>query len=215
MLEVLHAKLTQGILHDDLQWPHAQPRLTVTKPASTHWLNTETRYVDSMTKGNLPSSFIASRLPPKWSVLSLHMTPDNESLLAIRYDRNRRPVVLQLPLDRVYRREGEEDLFDLQSARSEMSDIITSANTTSQNAKNMVSMDERRTWWSERKELDKRLASLLVDIEQRWLGAYRVRVSLYTDLLMLTSSDNNCLLLAYTHKASEYAQRSGNLHLSA
>lgn len=186
MLEVLHAKLTQGILHDDLKWPHAQPRLTVTKPTSTHWLNMETRYVNSMTKGSLPSSSIASRLPHKWSVLSLHMTPDNESLLAIRYDRNRRPVVLQLPLDRVCRREGEEDLFDLQSARSEMSDIIMSANTTSQNAKNMTSMDERRTWWSERKELDKRLASLLVDIEQRWLGAYRVRLGLCTDLLMCT-----------------------------
>lgn len=174
MLEVLHTKLTHGILRDDLVWPDAQPRLTVSKPLNHYWKETEARYQRSTTRGSIPASTMASKLPKAWSVLSLHMALDNESILAVRYDRNHQPIVLQLPLDRVYRREGEEETFGFESARSAMSEIISSANTTSQSAKNMVNIDDRRNWWTERKELDQRLASLVVSIEERWLGVYKV-----------------------------------------
>jgi separase len=55
-----------------------------------------------------------------------------------------------------------------------MSEIIESANATSQNAKNVTSLEDRREWWTERKALDRRLAALLLNIERRWLGAYKV-----------------------------------------
>lgn len=173
-MEVLDSKLTHGILQDDLVWPHARPRLTNTKPLAAHWKNLESRYLSATSKGFSASSDIAASLPQNWSVLSLHVTPDEESLLAVRYDAGRRPLILQLPFDRTSRREGEDIIFSLQYARAEMSEIIESANATSQNAKNVTSLEDRREWWTERKALDRRLAALLLNIERRWLGAYKV-----------------------------------------
>lgn len=117
---------------------------------------------------------IGSLLPDSWSVLSLHVTPDAMSLLAVFYAPNAQPLILQLPFDRVGRREGDESIFDLQAARLEMNEITSAANATSQNAKNVTSYEDRRNWWAERKALDRRLAELLVNIEKRWLGAYKV-----------------------------------------
>lgn len=123
----------------------------------------------------LPFSDIGSLLPSNWSVLSLHVTPDEESLLAVQHTPGNCPLILQLPFDRISRREGDDSLFNLQAAKAEMSNIIYSANATSQNAKNVTSLEDRRSWWTERKALDRRLAAILVNIEKRWLGAYKVR----------------------------------------
>lgn len=174
MLEVLHSKLTNGILRDDLLWPKFQPRLTVSKPLSKYWLDLEDRYLRSTSSGSLSSSGLADTLPSNWSVLSLHTTPDRDSLVAVRYECGQTPTVLQLPLDRAARRDGEDQLFDLDAAQRELREIIQSANQTSQNAKNVISVEQRREWWTERKALDRRLAALLVNIQDRWLGAYKV-----------------------------------------
>lgn len=174
MIEVLHQKLTHGILRDDLVWPHSQPRLTNSKPLSVHWKQLEDRYSRTTSKGIADSDNISCLLPKQWSALSLHVTPDATSLLAVLYTCDSQPLILQLPFDRVSRRDGDEKIFDLQAARLEMSDITLSANATSQNAKNVTSSEDRRSWWTERKALDRRLAALLIDIEKKWLGAFKV-----------------------------------------
>ena len=55
-----------------------------------------------------------------------------------------------------------------------MLEIIRGSNTTSQQAKDITSVEGRRAWWKERKDLETRLATLLVNIDERWFGAFRV-----------------------------------------
>jgi hypothetical protein len=146
----------------------------VQKPTSICWQNAEVRYKRYSTGDGMPTSEAATLLSRHWAALSLHLTPDLESIIATRYDNGRPPLVVQLPLDRVGRRDGEDCILGFLQAREELVDIIARANATSQNAKNVVEIEARRTWWSERKTLDQRLAALLGDMERKWFGAFRV-----------------------------------------
>lgn len=82
-----------------------------------------------------------------------------------------------MPFDRLARREGDEEAFNLDVAQLEMKEIIVAANATSQNAVNVRTTEERREWWTQRKHLDARLARLLIGIEDKWFGAFKVCAS--------------------------------------
>lgn len=85
------------------------------------------------------------------------------------------PVVVRLPFDRLGRREEEEELFTYQTARMELLDIIHASNASSQRAKHVDGAEARQEWWTERRELDGRLGTLLDNVEKRWLGIFKVR----------------------------------------
>lgn len=176
MLDSIHARLSQGILANDLTWPSHPYESAVANGASMsgYWQKARSRYITNLNPGSLHDISIVDQLPANWSVVTLHLSPDKQSLLAVRLERHTRPLVLQLPLDRLGKREGEDHLLSFDLAKGELLDIIKASNETCKNAKDTTTVEARKAWWKQRKELELRLATLLVNIDQRWLGAFKV-----------------------------------------
>lgn len=119
-------------------------------------------------------------LPDGWTVISIGLSADRNSLLLAR--RSGCPslseVVFSLPIDRQSRREGEEqeDMLTVPYALEELSDIVTSSNDLTSSARSVSSsqdVEERKEWWTRRRELDERMKSLCEQVESKWLGAFK------------------------------------------
>jgi hypothetical protein len=135
---------------------------------------------------------MSSILPANWSTISLHLTTDRDNLILVRHRRESEPIVFKLPLDRLARREGEDESFTYDNAINELNDIIASTKVNSQNAKNVKTREEREAWWQERQELDTRLKDLLQMVEDNWLGAFKV--SLRSPPSSRTTAHYSCVL---------------------
>ena len=179
MLECITAKVSHGMMPDDLQWPGSASKARTASGAilAQYWQTLQLRYSADLSQGTPSVGSITASLPLNWAVLSLHLSLDHLSIIAVRHTHGRKPLVMQLPLDRLGKREGEDHLLSFDLARGEMLEIIRGSNTTSQQAKDITSVEGRRAWWKERKELEARLATLLVNIDERWFGAFRVSSS--------------------------------------
>nr|XP_018264106.1 uncharacterized protein I303_03986 [Kwoniella dejecticola CBS 10117]OBR86264.1 hypothetical protein I303_03986 [Kwoniella dejecticola CBS 10117] len=114
-------------------------------------------------------------LPTEWSVISINVTDDRNTMFISRHQRNHQPIVFCLPLDRQGRREGEDDesLFTFDSAINEMKDIIDRSNDTARTAKGVVTREDKIAWWEERFRLDAKMKALCESIEFVWLGAFK------------------------------------------
>lgn len=135
-----------------------------------------------MTRQPFDPCSLPSQLPATWMAVCIGVNEAKDCLYVARYEAEREPLFLSLPMDRVGRRENEEPLFQGELAFSELTDIIDQANSTSQRAKSVKSDDDKNAWWSQRRELDERLKILLANVEHRWLGVFKVSISL---LLMI------------------------------
>ncbi|GJN89037.1 hypothetical protein Rhopal_002011-T1 [Rhodotorula paludigena] len=176
MLDAVEHRLALRTRHDDLTWPIPEmPPMHDEGDADLALLHSlRERYRIETPEPSLVETPLASLLPPAWSAITVHLTPSQDSLILCRYRREAEPLVFKLPLDRLARREGEEDeAFTFALAQAELREIIQLNNAGAQNAKNVESKDERAAWWQERKELDQRLAVLLQTIEDAWLGAFK------------------------------------------
>ncbi|WWC85253.1 uncharacterized protein L201_000115 [Kwoniella dendrophila CBS 6074] len=112
-------------------------------------------------------------LPPEWAVISINVTDDRNTMFISRHQRDHKPLVFCLPLDRQGRREGEDDSLTFDSALEEMKDIIKCSNDTARTAKNVVTREDKLAWWEERYRLDSKLKDLCESIEFVWLGAFK------------------------------------------
>jgi separase len=120
---------------------------------------------------------LTQTLPEGWSVVTINLTDDQNTLFISRQQGNREPIVFAVALNRQSKKEDDEDeQFTFQAATSELRDIIQSSDDTARNAKNIDTRDGRIEWWNTRKALDKRLEALLREIEFSWLGAFKVRL---------------------------------------
>jgi separase len=172
MLDSVNSKLRCGIIHDDLRWPSS----AVVENAREHTLHaTRDRYVSESSGKACGNPQIGLPLPAEWSVLSLHLSQDCRSILAVRYGQSGSPVVYQLPLDRLGRRESDENLLTFEVANAELVEIVKQSNESAQAAKDMKTSEDRKAWWKLRKELEARLHDLLTNVEDRWFGMLRVR----------------------------------------
>lgn len=175
MLDAIDHKLAQSARQDDLLWPTAPVEEESESSADrAYLLSMRERYRLETPEPALTDPSMSSLLPPKWSTISLHLTPDRDNLIIVRHRRQTEPVVFKLPLDRLARREGEDESFTHEDAMNELINIIASTKLSSQNAKHVKTRDEREAWWQERQELDNRLKELLQMIEDIWLGAFKV-----------------------------------------
>lgn len=121
---------------------------------------------------------LSHALPEGWSVVTINLTEDQNTLFISRQQSNREPIVFAVSLNRQNKKEEDDDEeFSFQAAISELRDIIQNSDDTSRNAKNIDSREGRIEWWSTRKTLDKRLETLLKEIEYSWLGAFKVSLS--------------------------------------
>ncbi|CAH7673700.1 peptidase family C50-domain-containing protein [Phakopsora pachyrhizi] len=110
-------------------------------------------------------------LPSSWRIVSIHLALDKDSLYIVNHSESEKPLVVKLPLDRLNRREGEDNFFTLSTAVEELKSIVTKSNAATQRARHVSGHNEKVSWWKERKELDTRMEQLVENIENNWLGA--------------------------------------------
>ncbi|GAA5928121.1 separase [Sporobolomyces koalae] len=175
MLDAIDHKLAQTTPQDDLLWPAtAVEGDGEDQPAERqHLLTMRERYRLETPEPALTDAAMSALLPPNWSAVSLHLTPERDNLIIVRHRRDTDPVLFKLPLDRLARREGEEETLTYDDAITELNDIIATTKVNAANAKFVKSREEREAWWQERQQLDERLKDLLQNIEDVWLGAFK------------------------------------------
>ncbi|GAA5940472.1 hypothetical protein JCM1841_001027 [Sporobolomyces salmonicolor] len=177
MLDAIDHKLADSARRDDLSWPSVEPpSLKDDDVAHLQLLQTmRERYRLETPEPILTDASMSSLLPPSWSTISLHLSSERDCLVLVRHRRDAEPIVFKLPLDRLARREGEEEeeAFTYDVAASELKEIIELSNAGTQNAKHVDGKEARAAWWQERKELDRRLQKLLQTVEGAWLGAFK------------------------------------------
>ncbi|KAG0258711.1 hypothetical protein DFQ27_004497 [Actinomortierella ambigua] len=109
-------------------------------------------------------------LPSSWTVVSLSMDIERETLYVNRLRAHTMPVILQLPLTRVKQRAADHPeplTYDL--ALAELEDILKNSNETLQAGQSLVTREEKLAWWEARKELDDRMHNLLQVMQNHWL----------------------------------------------
>ncbi|GAA5868801.1 hypothetical protein JCM1840_005124 [Sporobolomyces johnsonii] len=177
MLDAIDHKLTDSARHDDLSWPSVDPpSLNDDDDSNRQLLQTmRDRYRLETPEPILTDASMSSLLPPSWSTISLHLSSERDCLVLVRHRRDAEPIVFKLPLDRLARREGEEEeeAFTYDVAAGELKEIIELSNAGTQNAKHVDGKEARAAWWQERKQLDRRLQELLQTVEGAWLGAFK------------------------------------------
>ncbi|GAA5849620.1 hypothetical protein JCM8547_000513 [Rhodosporidiobolus lusitaniae] len=174
MFDAVEHKISPSARNDELDWPTTSlPSLTSSSESNEHLYSLRDRYRVETAELNLTDSSLSSILPEHWSAVSIHLTPEQDSLLLVRHRRSSEPLLFKLPLDRLARREGEDDAFTYEVAAGELKDIIELSNAGTQAAKLVETKEERAAWWQTRKGLDQRLQELLQAMEDAWLGAFK------------------------------------------
>ncbi|KAJ9094312.1 hypothetical protein QFC19_007997 [Naganishia cerealis] len=129
---------------------------------------------DRFTKSDVNAcKSLTEQLPDGWCVVTINLTDDQNTLFISRQQAAREPIVFAVALNRQSKKEEDEDGFTFETAIGELRDIIQSSDDTARNAKHIDSREGRLEWWNTRKALDKRLESLLKEIEFSWLGAFK------------------------------------------
>ncbi|WVQ70354.1 uncharacterized protein L199_008581 [Kwoniella botswanensis] len=194
LLEAIECKFTD-IVNDDTKWPtFSNNTMNVDERHQINGsLETETEdlddhnghlreYWDKIKIKYLTNSILSlstepskelNNLPSEWAVITINVTDDRNTMFISRHQRDCKPIVFCLPLDRQGRREGEDDSLTFDSALAELQDIIDCSNNGARTAKNVVSREEKLAWWEERYRLDKKMKDLCESIEFVWLGAFK------------------------------------------
>ena len=142
------------------EWPSPDHSSEVT--------NTENSFPSSLCQGDV------STLPSSWKVLSISISNDKKELLLGKMERDREPFTLRLPIQRQMDEDDDEaDPFDYTVCRTEFLDIIEQANVSAHSTGVRNDKQVKKDWWAKRENLNARLAILLDNIENIWLGGYR------------------------------------------
>ena len=113
-------------------------------------------------------------IPSTWCAISISLNEARDELYMARYDANQSPFILRLPLSRHISRDlGDEESFGFEEAKTELLEIIQLSTFSTQNAREISGKAEKKAWWSEREALDRRLHSLLQNIQNIWMGGFR------------------------------------------
>nr|XP_019002345.1 uncharacterized protein I203_04824 [Kwoniella mangroviensis CBS 8507]OCF65806.1 hypothetical protein I203_04824 [Kwoniella mangroviensis CBS 8507] len=194
LLEAIECKFTD-IVNDDTKWPSLptdtmdvdeRPQMNSSSENESedlddhngqlreYWDKIKIKYLTNsiLTLTSEPSKEL-NNLPPEWAVITINVTDDHNTMFISRHQRDCKPIVFCLPLDRQGRREGEDDSLTFDSALAELQDIIDCSNNGARTAKNVVSREEKLAWWEERYRLDKKMKDLCESIEFVWLGAFK------------------------------------------
>ncbi len=108
-------------------------------------------------------------LPPNWTVCSISVDIETNDMYICRYRQKTTPLLLRLPLRRQSSRDGDNDGFSYEDAIREFNSILDLCNQITKNP------STSKEWWKTRKELDVRLKNLLYNIENWWLGGFKVK----------------------------------------
>ncbi|KAK4048368.1 separin protein [Microbotryomycetes sp. JL221] len=178
MYEAVERRLSDSARHDDLRWPSldlddSSDGKNKSIDNAEYWLGLRDRYRSESHEHSSSGQNLCDVLPCSWSAVSLHLSASRDCLIITRHERGSKPIIVRAPLDRIARREGEEESMSYDMAIGELRDIISASNRGTQEAKNVEGKAGRAAWWAERKELDVRLKTLLEAIENEWLAAFK------------------------------------------
>lgn len=144
------------------------------EPLFTYWEALKRRYTSETVS---PSSFASlsseiSKLPPKWTIVHIILTPDESTMFLSRVS-SASSLIFCLPLHS--RPGGDEPHLTLDEALAELRDIVRLSDDGARRAAHVRNDDpaDRAAWWAERTALDKRLRELLENIEFCWLGGFK------------------------------------------
>lgn len=112
-------------------------------------------------------------LPENWNVLSLSLSADRTEFVVSRLQKNHSPFLLRLPLRRGTSDDDEEEQFTFEEGKEEMQELIKLANQSAHAAKAQTDKTMKKEWWKNREALDRRMESLLHNIENVWFGGFR------------------------------------------
>lgn len=173
---------------DDLQWPlMTADGSPLRRNASidgderdrqrAYWSALEKKYSSVVLS---PSSLLEKtpKLPDNWTVVHITLTPDKSSLFISRlHTASSQPLLFCVPLrGRRDTEEDDESRLMLEDALHELREIVRLSDEGTRRAVHVRGDDlgARAGWWAERTALDKRLQTLLENIEFCWLGAFKV-----------------------------------------
>lgn len=171
MLPAIHSKFPDPEA-DDLKWPRLEPEIDVDDENLSYWKDIKARHAAS---DFLQTKYDLSKLPKTWSVVSITVTDDRNTMLVSRHQNGFEPLVFCIPLDRQGRREGEEEseLFTFDAGINELKAIMDGNDQSIGSIRSAISLEERKAWWVDRYALDTRLGELLATVEFCWLGAFK------------------------------------------
>lgn len=205
LLEAIQGKFSDAAGFDDIQWPlvtangtplprpktQMQGRMSLMDSFNSddsdddtqmdesalkqYWASVQERYNSRPITLTDLSTSRASHLPKNWTVISITVTEDQNTMLVTRQHAAHQPLVFCLPLKG--RRESEEDEhLTFEDALTELKAIISESDQGTRAAIHVRKDDPqaRAAWWADRSALDKRMQKLLANIEFCWLGAYKV-----------------------------------------
>lgn len=132
---------------------------------------TSTNEMDETICSNFAEQYI-DILPENWNVLSLSLSADQTEFVVSRLQKNRSPFLLRLPLRRGSE-DDEEEQFTFEDGKEEMAELIRLANESAHAAKLQTDKSMKKEWWKNRETLDKRMESLLQNVENIWFGGFR------------------------------------------
>ena len=113
-------------------------------------------------------------IPSSWCAISICLNESCDELYVARYDARQSPFILRLPLSRQSSRDfDDEEPFGFEEAKTELLEIIQLSTFNTHNARQISDRADKKAWWSEREALDRRLQSLLQNIENIWIGGFR------------------------------------------
>ena len=200
VLEVVQYKFGDLDGYDDLQWPLITPSGTPMLPLKSrkrtrfisvdpeddedfddperatlrkYWQSLTTKYQEQpFDSANLPNPHEIP-LPHHWTVISISVTEDKNTMFVTRQRSNKEPLIFYIPLKE--RRESEdEEYLSFDDALAELRDIIRLSDEGTREASSVKDRASRAAWWARRSALDKRMKQLLENIEFCWLGAFKV-----------------------------------------
>lgn len=114
-------------------------------------------------------------LPKSWSALSMRLSEDCSELYIVRYEAERTPFILRLPMTRHKLQDMDEptDEFDFEAGHEELREIVEMSNYSCHNTPDLSKKGAKTEWWAEREALDSRMHELLLNIENIWLGGFK------------------------------------------
>ena len=125
-------------------------------------------------------------LPSHWTVVSITLASDENTLFLTRQRANSESLIFCVPLkNRRDADDEEEDKLTYRDAMDELNEIIRLSDEGTRGAVNVKRDDKnaRAKWWASRSDLDKRLKTFLENLEFCWLGAFKVRGLFYKGLI--------------------------------
>lgn len=123
-----------------------------------------------------PASFQANYvdiIPPSWNVVSVSLGDDRDELVISKLQSGQTPFFLRLPLNRSSAQDEDGEDFSFDHAKEELRDIIKLADDSCHDARNRKEKKDKKEWWAEREQLDRRLQEFLQNVERVWFGGFR------------------------------------------